>query len=495
MLNINEEELQCKICYEFLSETVLCIKCSNAFCQKCALNYKNKAKKYGRIDKCPMCGSGNFTFQRSEEIDKLVKRRKHKPMKCIHCKRIIFNKEEYEEHVLICKYKCKFCGILFDRENDLLRHIKNNNEELIRALELMNENKTLTKRLTLEKMRKSIKKKILKKEPRTCRNFDEEKSAGDKKNKKFIKGLINSRTKTDSFTFLKNYNDDKDIGKIVEKSCIKTKIRRIPYKEIKKLNNSNIIQKDKIYKSKKVNNSEKKNLKHSVRDENNFEYKYSTNLKEIEDKNIIKKLKNNCNTNNKEFLNNESQKEDSRNKNAFSHKDFNLLSDSGKKCSNIQAIDEEEKINAYTDYLNSPVPESKTPDDIPDGVILNTTYDLFFCGQPNNIECLCCEEQICQPGSCMCVSCMKINKKYHMLKTHYLINKSGRACKYSHGSFHCYCYYSHIASDDEKNNIKPICRCQGQNSCKPCQEITLLMGTYLSKSICQKLLDREQSHM
>ena len=54
MININEEELQCKICYEFLYETVICEKCSNAFCQECAINYKKKAKKYGRVDKCPI---------------------------------------------------------------------------------------------------------------------------------------------------------------------------------------------------------------------------------------------------------------------------------------------------------------------------------------------------------------------------------------------------------------------------------------------------------
>lgn len=75
MININEEELQCKICYEFLYETVLCDKCSNAFCQECAINYKKKAKKYGRVDKCPICGAKNFTFQRCEEIDKLIKKK------------------------------------------------------------------------------------------------------------------------------------------------------------------------------------------------------------------------------------------------------------------------------------------------------------------------------------------------------------------------------------------------------------------------------------
>ena len=138
MININEEELQCKICYEFLYETVLCDKCSNAFCQECAINYKNKAKKYGRVDKCPICGSKNFTFQRCEEIDKLIKKRKQKPLQCQHCKRIIFDKEKYEQHIEQCKYQCKFCLMVFDKEDDLLRHIKKKTNELFKALDLMN---------------------------------------------------------------------------------------------------------------------------------------------------------------------------------------------------------------------------------------------------------------------------------------------------------------------------------------------------------------------
>ena len=145
MININEEELQCKICYEFLYETVLCTKCSNAFCQECAINFKKKAKKYGRVDKCPICGENNFTFERCEEIDKLIKKRKQKPLQCQHCKRIIFDKEKYEQHIGECKYQCKFCLMMFDKEDDLLRHIKKNNEELLKALDLMNSSRNIIK--------------------------------------------------------------------------------------------------------------------------------------------------------------------------------------------------------------------------------------------------------------------------------------------------------------------------------------------------------------
>lgn len=168
MININEEELQCKICYEFLYETVLCDKCSNAFCQECAINYKKKAKKYGRVDKCPICGAKNFTFQRCEEIDKLIKKRKQKPLQCQHCKRIIFDKEKYEEHIKDCKYQCKFCLKVFDKEDDLLRHIKKNTEELFKALDLMNSNgnKIINyneeKIEKIEKVEKPKKKKMVK---------------------------------------------------------------------------------------------------------------------------------------------------------------------------------------------------------------------------------------------------------------------------------------------------------------------------------------------
>ena len=160
MININEEELQCKICYEFLYETVLCDKCSNAFCQECAINYKKKAKKYGRVDKCPICGTKNFTFQRCEEIDKLIKKRKQKPLQCQHCKRIIFDKEKYEQHIKECKYQCKFCLMMFDKEDDLLRHIKKNTEELFKSLDLMNASRTKVK---YNNENKPKKKKLIKK--------------------------------------------------------------------------------------------------------------------------------------------------------------------------------------------------------------------------------------------------------------------------------------------------------------------------------------------
>ena len=154
-------------------------------------------------------------------------------------------------------------------------------------------------------------------------------------------------------------------------------------------------------------------------------------------------------------------------------------------------IEEEEKINKYVDYLNYPRPESIKPSTIPGDSKLDPEYDLYFCGKSNRIDCICCTEHKCLPGNCMCISCMKLNKRYHKLKSHYLINKAGRACKYSHGYFHCYCNYAHIVHDAGNNIFRPVYRCQGENICKPCEEITLLMETYLPNTICQKLRDRE----
>ena len=65
-------------------------------------------------------------------------------MQCSHCKRIIFSKEEYENHIETCKFQCKFCESFFDKEDDLLRHIKKNYDELMKSLELMNLHKIIS---------------------------------------------------------------------------------------------------------------------------------------------------------------------------------------------------------------------------------------------------------------------------------------------------------------------------------------------------------------
>lgn len=555
MININEEELQCKICYEFLYETVLCDKCSNAFCQECAINYKNKAKKYGRVDKCPICGSKNFTFQRCEEIDKLIKKRKQKPLQCQHCKRIIFDKEKYEQHIQQCKYQCKFCLMVFDKEDDLLRHIKKNTTELFKALDLMN----ASRNKVIYNKDKPRKKKLIKKRTKELFNNNEEKEEKNeekedaeinselskkvvkkkviKKKKKIVKKKERGNSNTINYVD-NNINEEELLKSKMNKTTTEDKL----INEIKKLNISAEIKFDdkntkKVYiknRPLRISGNSKDNMHNNIssnhsrsKDKEIISKSIHNNIKNINNslnnlinnKNIINNNKNIINNiyNNKNNFNNdintnidnskdESKKEsdkfekttdkdeEKKEEKVNNRKEQEIIfSTSGKKNFNFnnQIIEEEEKISRYVDYLNNPRPESVRPSTIPGEAKLNIEYDLFFCGKPNHIDCICCTEHKCRPGACMCISCMKLNKKYHKLKSHYLINKSGRACKYSHGFFHCYCNYTHIVHDVGNNIFKPVYRCQGENICKPCEEITLLMETYLPSTICQKLRDRE----
>ena len=469
MLNVNEEELQCKICYEFLNETVLCVKCSNAFCQECAINYKKKAKKYGRIDKCPICGSKNFTFQRCEEIDKLIKKRKQKPLQCGHCKRIIFDKEEYEEHIEDCKYQCKFCSSVFDRGDDLLRHIKKNTDELFKALDLMNASHKPEKNKKTKKHKKI--KEIKNDDDDEDEKFDENNQIKKKVYKK--KQLTSKKKSSSNITNNKKKNSFIETNNTSEKNSNKMEKKIID--QFGELNLENSNKEKTLKKSKTTLKSKRFNTSRSLKNQ-------------IKEKIVIKKdedLKNEDNENN----NNE--EEEILQKRIIQNPIINF-SNSGKKIfQNNQIVEEETQISKYVDYLNDPKPISQKPATIPGDAKLNTTYDLYFCGRPNHIDCICCTEHKCLPGNCMCISCMKLNKKYHKLKSHYLINKTGRACKYSHGSFHCYCNYSHIVHDVGSNIFKPVYRCQGENVCRSCEEITLLMETYLPSTICQKLRDRE----
>ena len=495
MLNINEEELQCKICCEFLVETVLCTKCSNAFCKACAINYKKKAKKYGRVDKCPICGEKNFTFQRCEEIDKLVKKRKQKPLQCAHCKRIIFDKDDYETHIETCKYQCKFCENYFDKEDDLLRHIKKNYNELIKSLELMNLNKNTSNRASL-KPKKIIKKKILKKK---------KKNTNTNTTNNFQNSEIKINTDAD-------YQIISDITPYKKRTMTAIKKKKTIITNKSSRNNRTIDRNDQensstnIYKStnftNKIMNKLSCNLSTKPEKIHKKIYNKVTTINKMP---TINSAQYNINNNMKNYLINTEHKNSfintessiktemsDRNKSAKLFKSVTTMSD--KKKLNDEIFEEEEGINKYVDYLNDPVPISQFPENIPDNLKYYKEYDLFFCGKQNDIDCICCKDHICKPGNCMCLICMKINKKYHKLKSHYLINKAGRACKYSHGSFHCYSNYLHVVNDIVNNVFKPIYRCHGRNVCKPCQEITLLMEQYLTPGICQKLRDREQNH-
>lgn len=118
-------------------------------------------------------------------------------------------------------------------------------------------------------------------------------------------------------------------------------------------------------------------------------------------------------------------------------------------------------------------------------------YDLFFCGKDNGINCKCCVKHICCPEGELCKECMKTNLKYHNLKQHYLINKKGRACKYSHGSFHCYSKFQGIKQDKGGNYFKDEKICDEKYTCEDCKNITELMMYYLPQKVIKKLLERD----
>jgi hypothetical protein len=314
--------------------------------------------------------------------------------------------------------------------------------------------------------------------------------------KKIIKKKKKVAKKKDHNTI--NYFNNSTIN---DEDLMKSKINKIDLDnklitEIKKINISTEVKSsDKNLKEMNKNkNKNKKSLKssESKKDKLNYNLNFSS-LNNLANKNaIVSNLNSSREKSKKEINENNKNVNEELLKIKSNRKEPEIIfSNSGKKNVNNQVIEEEEKINRYVDYLNNPPPESDKPSTIPGEAKLNTEYDLYFCGKPNRIDCICCTEHKCKPGACMCISCMKLNKKYHKLKSHYLINKSGRACKYSHGFFHCYCNYTHIVHDVGNNIFKPIYRCQGENICKPCEEITLLMETYLPSTICQKLRDRE----
>ncbi len=119
-------------------------------------------------------------------------------------------------------------------------------------------------------------------------------------------------------------------------------------------------------------------------------------------------------------------------------------------------------------------------------------YNLYYCFRDNNLNCYCCKNHICQPGNCMCKECMQTNLSYHGLKKHYLINKAGRACKYSYLSFHCHCRYKRRTRNGNNVNFIPMEWCHYPNfPCLACQEITILMDKYLDKKIIKKMKNKK----
>jgi hypothetical protein len=77
------------------------------------------------------------------------------------------------------------------------------------------------------------------------------------------------------------------------------------------------------------------------------------------------------------------------------------------------------------------------------------------------------------------------------LKNYYLINKKGRACKYTHGSFHCYSKFQGIKIDKGGNYFKEEKICNDKFTCEACKNITELMLHYLPSNVIKKLLERD----
>ena len=126
-----------------------------------------------------------------------------------------------------------------------------------------------------------------------------------------------------------------------------------------------------------------------------------------------------------------------------------------------------------------------------DMVDYNPKYNLFFCGKENNIKCKCCSNKKCSPNGELCINCMKKNQKYHGLKKHYLINKKGKACKYSKNNFHCNSKFEIINEDNGGNFYKIEKICKDDYTCDACKNITELMNYYLPTQVIKKLIERD----
>ena len=142
---------------------------------------------------------------------------------------------------------------------------------------------------------------------------------------------------------------------------------------------------------------------------------------------------------------------------------------------------------------NSNLNETKTNNSIQiiDKNDYNPKYNLYFCGQNNNIKCSCCMNKKCCPYGELCVNCMRKNQKFHGLKKHYLINKKGKVCRYSHGSFHCNSTFDEIIEDNVGNFYKKQNICKGNYTCEACKNITSIMKYYLPTEVIKKLIERD----
>ncbi len=115
--------------------------------------------------------------------------------------------------------------------------------------------------------------------------------------------------------------------------------------------------------------------------------------------------------------------------------------------------------------------------EVPKECYLFEKMDLYYCYRKTNINCPCCESKVCKPGNCFCKRCMIINKEYHGLKKHYLINKAGRAAKMKKNKFICNCAFINKKTKNELT-FNNKCICSDIVSCSACKDLTQIKDYY-----------------
>ncbi len=129
---------------------------------------------------------------------------------------------------------------------------------------------------------------------------------------------------------------------------------------------------------------------------------------------------------------------------------------------------------------------------VPDKCIFLDKYNLYYCFRNNNLNCECCKNQICEPGNCMCKECMQTNLSYHGLKKYYLINKAGRACKFSYSNYYCHCRTERRTKNDNGNIFIAMEWCHYPSfPCLACEEATKLMDKYIDQELINKLKEKK----
>ena len=143
----------------------------------------------------------------------------------------------------------------------------------------------------------------------------------------------------------------------------------------------------------------------------------------------------------------------------------------------------------HSDKLNTndEMSQIKIPINPPPYVTLNQFMDLYYCGSQTNFIC---EYNVCAPGSFLCPRCMRLNQKYHGLKSHYLINAAGRVSRCIKGKYQCNCEYLKIVKSNNnifynKNN------CNNDFLCDACYELNNIdiLKQYLPEEFLYKVLN------